>query len=320
MSSPKPRILFFGTPQFAVPVLSALISNSEWNVGAVITQQDKPAGRGRELKASPVKLLAEENKIPVLQPKSLKKETEHWITEISRFGPFDIGVVIAFGQILPQAILDLPVHGCVNVHASILPRWRGAAPIQRAIMAGDPETGVGLMAMEAGLDTGPVFVSERIPIAPSDNGGSLHDKLSSLGAELISRHLKRIIKGEVRAERQSDDGVTYAEKITAADLLLDWSRPAIEIERRVRALSPFPAAYTFLEGKRFKITAAAVCNGSQSEPPGTITQVTKDWIDVQCGEGRLKLLEVQIEGKKRVSAAEFLRGAHIMEGVKLGTA
>lgn len=308
------RILFFGTPDFAAVQLQALLEHPQFEIGLVVTQPDRPAGRGSRLTPSPVKILAEKHSIPVLQPTSLKKELVPMLEQIQTFGKFDLGVVIAFGQILPLEILNFPRAGCVNVHASLLPRWRGAAPIQRAIMAGDTATGICLMQMEEGLDTGAVYARAEVSITAEDTSGTLHDKLATLGAKLLVENLALIAAGDLDAVAQPAQGVTYAKKISNQECEVQFSRPADEILRHIHALSPTPGAFSWLDGKRVKLWRAQ----SWSTPvegaalPGKVMLATGTGMDVHlvvaCGRGVLEILELQLEGKKRVSAQEFMRG------------
>lgn len=316
------NVLFFGTPSFSVPCLQALLEMPGVCVKAVVTQPDRPAGRGGELRASPVKELAVARGIPVLQPTSLKKELAAFKAEADGFGPFDVGVVIAFGQILPKAVLELPRAGCINVHASLLPRWRGAAPIQRAIEAGDRETGVCLMQMDEGLDTGGVFSRATTPISESDTAQTLHDKLSTLGASLLQHDLAAIAQGSLAAAPQEQEGVTYAHKIEASEGLVDWSFPAAQIARRVRALSPHPGCYTFWRGQRMKIlfVSARDSAGSGREPPGTVLAASGGAITVSCGTGAVSISQLQLAGKRQMSAEEFLRGTAVSPGEVLTAA
>jgi len=310
------RILFFGTPQFSVPTLEKLCTTPGVQVAAVITQPDRPSGRGGEITATPVKRCALQHSIPVLQPHSLRKEFSSLSSELSALGPFDLGVVIAFGQILPVEVLTLPQRGCVNIHASLLPRWRGAAPIHRAIEAGDAETGVCLMEMDAGLDTGAVFSSAHTPIRGTDTYSSLHDKLSVLGAELLVRDLQAIVEGRLTAQPQPLEGVSYAKKISSQEAQIDWSQSAELIARKVRAMFPFPGCYTYWEGKRLKILQAQPAPhtmGSESAP-GTVVQALSDTLVISCGAGSLRVEEVQLEGKKRMFVQDFLRGSTIAIG------
>lgn len=313
------RVLFFGTPHFSVPSLEVLCSSPLIQVAAVITQPDRPSGRGSTVTASPVKLCAEKRGIPVFQPHSLRKEFTDLKKSLMNVGPFDIGVVIAFGQILPPEVLTFPKVGCVNIHASLLPRWRGAAPIQRAIEAGDPETGVCLMQMDVGLDTGAVFSTARTTILESDSASSLHDRLSQMGAELLIRDIAAIVDGSLPAIPQAADGISYAKKISPEETRIDWSLAGIQVARKVRALSPSPGCYTLWEGKRLKVLKArpAEVGASSTELPGTVAQALTDTMTVRCGSGALRLEEVQLEGKRRMSVEEFLRGAAIAAGSRL---
>ena len=318
------QALFMGTPEFAAVSLKALLDHSDINVSLVITQPDRKAGRGQSLTPPPVKALAQERGIEVYQPQSIKKNREEFLQTLERFGPFDIGVVVAYGQIIPEEILHYPRHGCVNVHGSLLPRWRGAAPIQRAIMAGDSETGVGLMKMEAGLDTGPVYIEKRTPIAEEDTFLTLHDKLAQFGAELLGDHLIDICSGDLLSTPQSAEGVTYANKIDKSESEVDWSLPATEISAKIRGLSPFPGAFTYLNSKRLKllhcktIGCETVENHTGSHAPGEVIEASDSRLIVGCGSGALSITELQLQGKKKLPLPEFLRGASITEGTTLG--
>lgn len=313
-------ILFFGTPQFSVPTLEKLCTTSGLRVAAVVTQPDRPAGRGATITASPVKLCATRHGVPVVQPHSIKRELASFRAAVAAFGPFDVGVVIAFGQILPIEVLELPRMGCVNIHASILPRWRGAAPIQRAIEAGDAETGVCLMQMEAGLDTGAVYSHARTPIHASETYETLHDRLSLMGADLLVRDLNSIINGSLHATPQSPEGISYAHKISANETRIDWSQSAAQISRKIRSLYPHPGCHTFLDGKRVKIIRAhpVIIPVDSVATPGTVLQALPDTVTVQCGDGALRLEELQGEGKRRMPVAEFMRGAAVRAGVVCG--
>jgi len=316
------KVLFFGTPDFSVPTLRALLNAPGVTVGAVFTQPDRPSGRGGKITMSPIKELALSRDIPVFQPLSLRKEFSILRDELSKIGPFDIGVVIAFGQILPKEVLDFPTHGCVNIHASILPRWRGAAPIQRSIQAGDTETGVCLMKMDEGLDTGGVYQERRTPIEPTDTGSTLHDKLASLGAENLIDALKEIISGSLTATPQPSAGVTYASKITTEECKIDWTRAADDIARSVRAFSPWPGCFTTWRGKRLKILFATTSKRSypSTTPSGTIAYAQGDRLEIVCGNGSaLSVIDLQLEGKKRMAADEFLRGTTFPEGEIIGS-
>jgi methionyl-tRNA formyltransferase len=296
------RIVFAGTPGFAVPCLRAAAERGE--VVAVYTQPDRPAGRGRQPAASPVKVEALARGLPVFQPENFKSAAAR--EQLRALQP-DLLVVVAYGLILPQSVLDIPRHGCWNVHASLLPRWRGAAPIQRALEAGDAETGVCLMQMEKGLDTGPVLLSLATPITADDTGGSLHDRLAALGAEVLGDGLK-LLRAGMRpiAQPQPAEGVTYARKLDKAEARLDWSRPARELANRVRAFNPWPVAEAELAGERLRIHAAAAIDAGHAQAPGTVLAAGRDGIDIACGEGALRLLQVQREGGRSMPAADYL--------------
>jgi methionyl-tRNA formyltransferase len=314
------KALFFGTPDFAVPALEALLSIPKMSVVGVVTQPDRPAGRGGHLQASPVKTVALSKNIPVLQPTSIKKELPNFLQQLAALGPVDIGLVIAFGQILPKAVLEYPRQGCVNVHASLLPRWRGAAPIHRALLAGDTQTGVCLMKMDEGLDTGGVFVQAATEISLEDTGGTLHDRLALLGASLVAEHLSKIVDSHLVAVPQVTDGLTYASKLTAAEAQIDWSRSADDILRLIRAFNPFPSAYTTLQGKRLKIISALDVHSDSTDtaPAGTVVSALAERLEVATGDGVLRILDLQLEGKKRMSASDFLRGNVALQGSVLG--
>ena len=296
------RIVFAGTPEFAVPALRACAARGE--VVAVYTQPDRPAGRGRQLQMSSVKQTALELGLPVLQPLNFKSEEA---LEVLRSHAADLMVVVAYGLILPQAVLDAPRLGCWNVHASLLPRWRGAAPIQRAIEAGDAVTGVCLMQMEKGLDTGPVLLQLKTPIGPKDNGGSLHDRLAQLGAEVLRDGLTLARAGmTLQAEAQPEAGLTYARKIDKAEAKLDWSLAAKTLADRIRAFNPWPVAETELQGERVRLYQAVVLGDDSGKPPGTVLAAGKEGIDIACGQGTLRLLALQRDGGRVQSAAEYL--------------
>lgn len=297
---PGPRILFAGTPDFALSSLRALVAAGMPPV-AVLTQPDRPAGRGRRLTESPVKAYATEQGLDVLQPATLRDPA--MIENISAFEP-DVMIVAAYGLLLPQAVLDVPRAGCVNVHASLLPRWRGAAPIQAAILAGDAETGVCLMQMEAGLDTGPVYASAAIPILDDSTAGELHAELAELGGELLVNRLADILAGNVEAEPQNDAIATYAPKIRPADARIDWTRTAADLHRQVRAYNPVPGARFDFGEETVKCWRAALGN-ADAKPAGKVIRVSAGSIEVACGEGSLLLTELQRPGRKRVTAAEF---------------
>ncbi|WP_286070047.1 methionyl-tRNA formyltransferase [Stenotrophomonas sp. 57] len=296
------RIVFAGTPEFAVSSLRAAARHHE--VVAVYTQPDRPAGRGRGLAPSPVKLEAVARGIPVYQPESLKGEAAQ--QQLRELQP-DLMVVVAYGLILPKAVLAIPTHGCWNVHASLLPRWRGAAPIQRAIQAGDTKTGVCLMQMEAGLDTGPVLLHQELPIAATDTGGQLHDKLAELGAQVLSDGLGLLRAGiKPIARPQPEQGVTYAHKLDKAEAKLDWAQDAGALARTVRAFNPWPIAEATLAGERVRIHGAVALEADHGQAPGTVLAASRDGIDIACGQGALRLRVLQREGGKAITAADYL--------------
>lgn len=296
------RIVFAGTPEFAVSSLRAAARHHE--VVAVYTQPDRPAGRGRGLAPSPVKLEAVARGIPVYQPGSLKDEAAQ--QQLRELQP-DLMVVVAYGLILPKAVLAIPTHGCWNVHASLLPRWRGAAPIQRAIQAGDAKTGVCLMQMEAGLDTGPVLLHQELPIAATDTGGQLHDKLAELGAQVLSDGLGLLRAGiKPIARPQPEQGVTYAHKLDKAEARLDWALDAGALARTVRAFNPWPIAEATLAGERVRIHGAVALDEAHGQAPGTLLAASRDGIDIACGQGALRLRVLQREGGKAITAADYL--------------
>jgi methionyl-tRNA formyltransferase len=305
MPAQRLRLVFAGTPDFAVPGLRACVAAGA-DIVAVYTQPDRPAGRGRKLAPSPVKQAALEAGIPVEQPESLK--TPEAQARLRDYAP-DLMVVIAYGLILPRKVLAIPRLGCWNVHASLLPRWRGAAPIQRAILAGDAETGVCLMQMEAGLDTGPVLLSESTPIRADDTGGSLHDRLAQTGAHVLGEGLRRIIAGEtLQATPQPTDGASYAHKLDKAEAKLDFPRPAVELERKVRAFNPWPVAEAEVAGERLRVWGALALPGPESPAPnpGVIVAASKHGIDIACGEGVLRILKLQRAGGRVIDAADYV--------------
>jgi methionyl-tRNA formyltransferase len=296
------RLVFAGTPDFAVPSLRAAHAGGE--LVAVYTQPDRPAGRGRGLQASPVKREAAALGVPVLQPGTLRSEAAR--ASLRELRP-DLVVVVAYGLLLPQKVLDIPVHGCWNVHASLLPRWRGAAPIQRAIEAGDRETGVCLMRMEKGLDTGPVLLSRSTPIGDDESGGQLHDRLATLGAEVLAEGLALLREGRLPPPQpQPQQGVTYAHKLDKAEARLDWARPARALADAVRAFDPWPVAEAEVGGERLRIHRAVALPLAHGDAPGTVLAATRDGIDIACGGGALRLLRVQRAGGRPIAVADYL--------------
>lgn len=307
------KIVFMGTPDFSVPSLLALIKAGH-EVAGVVTQPDKPKGRGKEMQMTPVKAAALEHDIPVFQPERVKNNSE-FFEKMKEIAP-DAIVVIAFGQILPREILELPKYGCINIHASLLPKYRGAAPIQWVIIDGEKETGITTMYMEEGLDTGDMLLKTVIPIEKEETGGSLHDKLSEAGGPLILETLKGLEEGVLERTPQRGESC-YAKILTKSLGDIDWSMDAEAIERLIRGLSPWPSAYSHLGNKTVKIWKAAVLpeeeEGERKEP-GTIVSIAKDSFSVQTGKGLLAVKELQLEGKKRMDTAAFLRGYSISEG------
>ena len=308
------RVVFMGTPDFAVPSLRALVTGG-YDVVGVVTQPDRPAGRGRKLTASPVKRFAEEHGLPVLQPKTFRQPEP--VAELAALAP-DVIVVAAYGLILPQAVLDIPPHGCLNVHGSLLPKYRGAAPIPAAILAGDEETGVTIMLMDAGMDTGPILSQATCPIEPEDTTGTLTAKLAELGAELLMETLPRWLAGEIEPQPQAHELATYAPMIRKADGRIDWTLPAEQIARQVRAYQPWPGATTFWRGKLLKVLKAdALPEVVAKGQPGCVVR-WEDGAAVLTGRGLIVLKEVQLAGKRPLPIADFLRGQRGFEGSKLG--
>lgn len=297
------RIVFMGSPDFAIPSLEALARVH--HVVGVVTQPDRPAGRGSSLRPPPVKTVAVELGLPVYQPESLR--TPEALARLTAWKPEAI-VVAAFGQILPPAVLNLPTCGCINLHASLLPRWRGAAPVAAAILAGDPITGVTVMQMDEGVDTGPILAQREEPIRADDTAGSLTERLARLAADLLLAVLPPYLAGERAPRPQPEEGVTYCRPLKTEDGRLDWSRPAVELDRQVRAVTPWPGAFTFWQGQRLKILRATPLQDWQaSQKPGTVVPV-QEGAAVVAGEGALRLLEVQRAGKKPLPIEAFLRG------------
>ncbi|MEW6124511.1 MAG: methionyl-tRNA formyltransferase [Pseudomonadota bacterium] len=306
------RIIFMGTPDFAVPTLTELVARGH-DVVAVYSRAPAPAGRrGLDLVPSPVHAVAEKFGLPVFTPATLRTEDA---AQQVRDMEADVAVVVAYGMLLPQAVLDAPALGCLNLHGSLLPRWRGAAPIQRAIMAGDKETGIAVMRMEAGLDTGPVGLLERIAIGPDMTAGELHDRMMVLGADLMARALAALERGGLHFTPQPEEGVLYARKIEKAEAKIDWSLPAGEVHNRIRGLSPFPGAWFALEdGSRVKVLRSTLAAGSGA--PGTV--LAGEGLAVACGEGAVRLADLQKAGKQPMGAEAFLRGNPLPAGSRLG--
>ena len=311
MSDPL-KIIFAGTPDFAASALESLLTTPH-QVVAVYTQPDRPAGRGRKLQPSPVKRLALEHGIEVRQPEKLKDPQDQ--EALAALGA-DLMVVVAYGLLLPQAVLDAPRLGCINIHASLLPRWRGAAPIQRAILAGDDESGITIMQMEAGLDTGPMLHILKTPILQDDTGGSLHDRLADLGARALLESLGGIAGGSLIPHPQDDELATYAKKLDKGEARIDWSQPAVVIDRQVRAFNPWPVAQCDYQGKAMRVWQSLPLEQATPDDsePGQVLEAGKTGIDVATGEGVLRILNLQMPGKRAMSAADFLN-AHNLDGV-----
>lgn len=309
------KIVYMGTPDFAVPALAALV-DAGYEVAGVVTQPDKPKGRGKTLVPTPVKEEALKHRIPVYQPKKVREP--EFVETLKEIGP-DIIIVAAFGQIIPKEILDMPEFGCINIHASLLPKYRGAAPIQQAVINGDEEAGITIMKMGTGLDTGDMISQASVLLTKDETGGSLFDRLADLGAELLVKTLPSIFDRTAVYEPQPEESPTpYAGMITKQMGLLDFHKSAEELERLIRGMDPWPSAYTFLNGKSLKVWKAAVeQNVSGQEEPGTVTGTDKEGIHVSCGQGSLILKEIQLEGKKRMDAAAFLRGYPVETGTML---
>lgn len=308
------KVVFMGTPDFAVGALEAVIQAGH-QVSAVVTQPDKQKGRGKEVQFSPVKECALRHSIPVFQPVKIKAPEA--VAELKQY-PADIFIVAAFGQILSQEILDMPKYGCLNIHASLLPKYRGAAPIQWAIMNGEERTGVTIMQMDAGLDTGDMLLKSEVVIETKETGESLHDKLSAAGADLIVNALELVEKGELKPEKQDDKASCYARMLTKELGKICWEEEAVKIERLIRGLNSWPSAYTQYHGKTLKIWDADAENEITAGEPGTVTEVGKDFLRVNTGKGSLKITSVQLEGKKRMAVRDFLLGNVVTAGERLG--
>lgn len=308
------RVAFAGTPEFALPALEALLESHE--VVGVLTQPDRPSGRGRHVRPSPVKALAATRHLPLLQPVSLREEAQR--AQLAAWQP-EVLVVVAYGLLLPPAVLALPRHGCLNIHASLLPRWRGAAPVQRAILAGDPVTGVTIMRMDEGLDTGPILLRREIRIGPDETGGSLHAALAALGAAALLAALEGLAAGTLEARPQPKEGITYAAKIGKAEARIDWSRDAVSLERQIRAFNPWPVAETMLDGERLRIHSASNVSikDAKSLEHGTIVSVRDGIMLVQCGQGMLGVRKVQKPGGRVLPVSEFAHNLDLV-GRRLG--
>lgn len=309
------RLVFAGTPDFAATALKALIAAGHTIVG-VYSQPDRPAGRGRKLQPSPVKQVALDHEIPVFQPQTLKApEAQKQLADLKP----DVMIVAAYGLILPKAVLDIPTHGCLNIHASLLPRWRGAAPIQRAIAAGDAETGITIMQMDEGLDTGAMLLKSLTTIEDSDTGGSLHDRLAELGGQAIVKALELLKKGELTGEPQNDDLACYASKLSKTEGHIDWATDAAAIERLVRAFNPWPGTYTDLGDQRIRIHEARALVTDSDAFPATVVHRDRDGIDIACGNGTLRITRLQLPGSRAQSVNDLINGGKelLMPGQEL---
>ncbi len=304
------NIVFMGTPEFSVPTLSEL-SLSEHSVIAVVTQPDRPKGRGQGLTASPIKILAQQSGIDVLQPE--KAGDPKFIKTLRDLKP-DVIVVVAYGQILKQAVLDIPKHFCMNLHSSLLPKYRGAAPINWAIIEGEKESGVTTMKMDRGMDTGDILLTEKTPITDQDNAQTLHDRLAKMGAALVMKTLQQMKDRTLTPVAQDNDQATTAPKLKKQDGLIHWEKDAIDLRNLVRGLTPWPGAFTFFQAKRLRLGVVETTAGEGSDSPGRITRVTDHGIEVGTGKGRLVLTQLQPEGKKMMSAKSFLAGHKMQKG------
>ena len=297
------RIAFAGTPELAATILRSLLETSKHQITMVLTQPDRPSGRGRKLTASAVKMLALENGLAVLQPSA-----SELLALKDRIEELDLMIVAAYGMLLPESILNAPTQGCINVHTSLLPRWRGAAPIQRAIQAGDKETGITIMQMDSGLDTGPILLQKKCPINPSDTSGNLHDRLASLGSECLLEVLEKLIAGDLDPVKQDESQACYAKKITKAEARIDWTESATKIDCAIRAYNPAPICHTELQGQILRIWQSEVLESESTFPAGEVIQSGKAGIDITTGHGVLRILQLQPQGKRAMSVADFLNG------------
>jgi methionyl-tRNA formyltransferase len=305
------RIVFFGTPEFAVPSLQELIVRTE-DITAVVTQPDRPVGRGQQVKPSPVKELALTHHLPVLQPERVRRP--EFLENFRSLKP-DLAVVVAFGQIFPKALLDIPPHGFINVHSSLLPAYRGAAPINRAIINGEAETGITIMQLDEGMDTGAILLQAPAPILPQDTAATLHDRLAVLGAQLLGKALDRLREGAWEPAAQDEATATYAAMMKKEDGCLDWTRDAGSLVNQVRGMTPWPGCYTWLDDKMLKIHRAEALETSHRAQPGTVVAAEPGGIEVAAGRGSVLLKEVQLEGKKRMPAGDFLKGYRLAAGM-----
>jgi len=305
------RTVFMGTPEFAVPTLDVLLK-AGLNLVGVYTQPDRPKGRGQTLSAPPVKEMALRHNIPVFQPQKLRAPEA--VEELRALAP-DLIVVVAFGQILPKSVLDIPRYGCINVHASLLPKYRGAAPINQAIIAGEAETGITTMLMDVGLDTGPMLLKRSLTIGPNETAGELHDRLCTVGGETMAATLQQLLHGELQPQEQDGSQSTYAGMLKKEDGRINWSQSALQIHNRIRGLAPWPGAYTFLHGEPLKLYLTRVEDGEGE--PGTILAPATDAVRIACGSGVLAVRELQLPGKKRLAAGDFLRGCQLPVGSRL---
>jgi methionyl-tRNA formyltransferase len=308
------RVVFMGTPEFAVPTL-AILHDTKYEIVGVVTQPDRPKGRGQKLTASPVKEYAVTHNLPVFQPEKVK--TPEFVAHLRGLAP-DVIVVVAYGQILSEEILKLPPHGCINVHASLLPKYRGAAPIHWAIINGETTTGVTTMHMDRGLDTGDMILKAEVPITPKDTTGTMHESLAVLGAEVLLDTLRRIEAGTAPREPQDNDKATYASLLKREHEAIHWEAAARDIFNQIRGLNPWPGAYTKHRERTIKIWEAELLEGISSDRPGTIMQIDKEGIDIATGEGRLRLIAIQPQNNKRMLAADYARGHHVQAGERMG--
>lgn len=309
------RIIFAGTPDFAAHTLSTLINAGDYEICAVYTQPDRPAGRGRKLTASPVKQIALDHNIPVEQPLNFKQQSD--VDQLANYQA-DLMIVVAYGLLLPQAVLDTPKYGCINIHASLLPKWRGAAPIQRAILAGDRQSGVCIMQMEAGLDTGPVLSHATCPIHDSDTSQQLHDRLATLGAKTLLETLPALSRLQSTAQEQDHSQTTYADKITKTEATIDWQQPARTVLRQIKAFNPWPIAQTTWQQHTLRIWDALAQDIEHTSTAGTILKVDKQGIDIACGHGVLTLTQLQLPGKRALAVQDFVNANNLEPGQHLG--